>query len=284
VDPKDGAFVYCDDGNLTQAKTKIETGSFATKNANKAIVLVCVLGCEQKHNKVYTKKVEEKGEEKGEAVGKAVKFTLASSWRNAARRTKPNMKTQSKKLGNALSAIEQRLQRTGQQDKAVDLRKVFELCQHDNARLAADWSTELSMSVSLLYGCTSCSAYPLRSSSWFRCNAKTDPFTGAVSKGHWRCACCLTRFEGFDGSKKRLLAIGDEKNYAYFFMGTTDSTIENKLRFLQLCSLVKELDGKPGTNENLIQAIVSIGDRTTRRLSKFKECKWCVAKDPSVFN
>jgi hypothetical protein len=104
-----------------------------------------------------------------------------------------------------------------------------------------------------------------------------------VSRGHWRCAVCLHRFEGFD-SKKRLLALGDEKAYSYFYMGSTDGPVENKIRFLQMCSLLRELGGKAVTNEHLVAAIVSIGDRTTRKLSKFKECRWFTAKDPSEFN
>jgi hypothetical protein len=77
------------------------------------------------------------------------------------------------------------------------------------------------------------------------------------------------------------LAIGDEKEYFYFYIGSTSTLVEAKLRFLQMCQMVTVLDGKPVTKESLLECIRILNERTQRRLSGFKEVVMLAAKDPA---
>jgi hypothetical protein len=91
----------------------------------------------------------------------------------------------------------------------------------------------------------------------------------------------LKRFAGLAGSTRRLLAIGDEKEYFYFHIGETSTIVEAKIRFLQMCQMVTVLDGKPVTKETLLECIRTLNERTQRRLSSFKEVVTLAAKDPA---
>jgi hypothetical protein len=121
----------------------------------------------------------------------------------------------------------------------------------------------------------------LQSSHWWRCNSKIHTEDGTVSGGHWRCAGCLARYSDGVGATRRLLAMGDEKEYHYFHIGSTSNIVEAKIRFLQLCQMVTVLDGKPVTKESLLECIRILNERTQRRLSSFKEVVTLAAKDPA---
>jgi hypothetical protein len=188
-----------------------------------------------------------------------------------------------KKLQNALQTMGDRINRDGGdvEGNPVNIQDVYTLTESKLTRGAADWVCELAINLTILYGCVECSVYPLQSSHWWRCNSKINTGDGTVSGGHWRCAGCLVRYSGGDGSTRRLLAIGDEQEYHFFYIGSTSTIVEAKIRFLQLCQMVTVLDGKPVTKESLLECIRILNERTQRRLSSFKEVVTLAAKDPA---
>jgi hypothetical protein len=275
-------FAYCDksgkvvvhqDSVLSQVKQKATGKGFSNlAKGSETLVLACVICCEKQMKETYTVK-------KGEG------FTLTSAWKTLARRTKPNMKMSNKKLQNAMQTMEDHINRDGGvEGKAVDIKDVYTLTESKLARQAADWVCELALNLCILYGCCECGLYPLQSSFWWRCNSQINAADGTVTGGHWRCAGCLKRFSSGVGATRRLLAIGDESQYFYFYIGDTSTLVEAKLRFLQMCQMVTVLDGKPVTKETLLECIRILNERTQQRLSSFKEVVTLAAKDPSEMN
>jgi hypothetical protein len=266
---KTGKFVYSQDTGLNQAKAMATGTGFTNLASSDSLVLVCVICCEKKMGTQYT-------------VQKGEGFTLTSAWRTLARRTKPNMKLQNKKLQLAMSTMEARINRNGGVlGEMVNIKEVYALTQSTLARQASDWVSELALNLSILYGCTECGVYPLQSSSWWRCNSSINSKDGTVTGGHWRCAGCLKRFNSGIGSEMRLLALGDEREYSYYKIGNTSPTVEGKLRFLVMVQMVTEINGKPVTKEVLLECIRALNERTQRRLSSFKEVVTLKAQDPA---
>jgi hypothetical protein len=275
-------FAYCDsqgepifaqNSTLTQTKAQALGEGYSNLAVdNQLLTLTCVICCEKKMKQVFTVK-------KGES------FTLTSAWRTLARRTKPNMALQNKKLQIALQTMEDRINRdVGPDGVKVNIKEVYDLTKSSLARQASDWVCEVAFNLSILYGCSACGVYPLQSSSWWRCNSSIDNKTGMVTGGHWRCAGCLKRFNAGFGSEIRLLAMGDEHEYSYFQIGKTSTLVEAKLRFLVMVQMVTEINGKPVTKEVLLECIRTLNERTQRRLSSFKEVVTLTAKDPAEMN
>jgi hypothetical protein len=264
-----GKPVYHQDTGLSQARAQVLGIGFSNLAVSSSLNLVCVICCEKQMKTQYTVK-------KGEG------FTLTSAWRTLARRTKPNMKMQNKKLQNAMQTMEDRINRDGGHlGEKVNIKDVYSLTESALARQAADWVCELALNLCILYGCTVCGVYPLKSSSWWRCNSTINSKDGMVTGGHWRCAGCLQRFSSGIGSEMRLLVLGDEQEYSYFKIGQTSTIVEAKLRFLVMVQMVTEIGGKPVTKEVLLECIRTLNERTERRLSSFKEVVTLKAKDPA---
>jgi hypothetical protein len=254
---------------------KTVTGEGFTNLAKEScdVVLTCVLCAEKATQENYTVRTVEG-------------FTVTSAWKTLARRTKPNMKLPAKKLKNAMKTMGDRINRDGGDSEGhhVDIEEVYTMTKSKLARQATDWVCELALNLSILYGCVKCNLYPLRSSHWWRCNSAINSQDGTVTGGHWRCAGCLARYSGGDAHTKRLLAIGDEREYNLFHIGSTTPLVEAKIRFLQLCQIVTVLDGMQVTKEALLECIRKLNERTERRLSLFKEVVTMRAKDPSEMN
>ena len=192
------------------------------------------------------------------------------------------MKSKSKKLANAMACLEHRMNRDAEPGQEVDISKAFDLMEQSNITKAIDWVTELALTISFLYGCPNCKIVPTSSGSWFRCNATIDATTGLISKGHWRCGSCLTRFGGKGGAHYRLLVLGDKNEYHYFYIGESSPGVEAKIKFLQTCALVKVLGEQAVTKEVLYECIDVLNAKVGKRLSKFKEVTTITAGDPKA--
>ena len=262
------AFAVVLDTTLSQARQSVE-GGFRNLAVRGRVVLACVLCCERHHGKHYTKTA---------ADGKS--FRVTSAFKDAARRTKPKMKSKSKKLANAMACLEDRMNRDAEPGKQVDISKAFDLMEQSNITKAIDWVTELALKICFLYGCPHCRIVPTSSGSWFRCNATIDARTGHCSKGHWRCGSCLTRFAAVGGAHFRLFVLGDETEYHYFYIGESSPSVEAKIKFLQTCALVKVLGEQAVTKEVLYECIEALNAKVGKRLSRFKEVTTITAGDP----
>ena len=262
------AFAVVLDTTLSQARQSV-VGGFSNLAGRGRVVLACVLCCERHHGKHYTQTA---------ADGKS--FRVTSAFKDAARRTKPKMKSKSKKLANAMTCLEDRMNRDAEPGKQVDIHKAFDFMEQSNITKAIDWVTELALTICFLYGCPSCKIVPTSSGSWFRCNATIDATTGQCSKGHWRCGSCLTRFAAVGGAHYRLLVLGDHTEYHYFYIGESSPGVEAKIKFLQTCALVKVLGEQAVTKEVLYECIEVLNAKVGKRLSKFKEVTTITAGDP----
>ena len=176
------AFAVVLDTTLSQARQSVE-GEFGNLAVRGRVVLACVLCCERHHGKHYT-----------QTAADGTSFRVTSAFKDAARRTKPKMKSKSKKLANAMACLTDRMNRDAEPGEQGDIRRVCDLLEQSNITKAIDWVTELALKTCFLYGCPHCRIVPTSSGSWFRCNATIDATTGLISKGHWRCGSCLTRF------------------------------------------------------------------------------------------
>jgi hypothetical protein len=259
------------DTTLSQARQSV-TGEFGNLAIEGRVVLACVLCCERHHETHYTK---------ASADGKG--FVITSAFKEAARRTKPSMKSKKKKIQNAMACLEDRMNRDAEPGKEVDIRKAFDLMEQSNISKAIDWVTELALTICFLYGCPNCKIVPTSSGSWFRCNATIEKMTGLISGGHWRCGHCLNRYTQ-GGANYRLLVLGDPTEYHYFYIGESSPGVEAKIKFLQTCALVKVLGDQEVTKEVLYECIQALNDVVGRRLSKFKEVTTITAGDPYVSN
>jgi hypothetical protein len=257
------------DTTLSQARQYVE-GEFGNLAVEGRVVMACVFCCEVKHGKRYTT-----------AAADGTGFKITSAFKDAARRTKPKMKSKAKKLANAMLCLEQRMNRDAEPgEPEVDINKVFNLMEQKNVTKAIDWVTELSLTICFLYGCGHCKIVPTSSGSWFRCNATIDASTGQCSKGHWRCGSCLERFVAVDGAHYRIFVLGDETEYHYYYIGDSTPNVEAKIKFLQTCALVKVLGEQVVTKEVLYDCIEALNAKVGKRLSKFKEVTMITAGDP----
>ena len=159
----DKTFAVVLDTTLSQARQSVE-GKFGNLAGQGRVVLACVLCCERHHGKHYT----------GPAAD-GTSFVITSAFKGAARRTKPKMKSKSKKLANAMACLEDRMNKDAEPGKQVDISKAFDLMEQSNIAKAIDWVTELALTICFLYGCPTCKIVPTSSGSWFRCNATIPP-------------------------------------------------------------------------------------------------------------
>jgi hypothetical protein len=229
---------------------------------------VCVMCCEKKMQRQYT-------------VKKGRGLILTSEWRTLARSTKPFVKVASKKLQKAMQTMDYQINRHGGDlGEMLNIEDVDTLTESNLAREAADWVTELADGVSILYGCTGCGMYPLKSSSWWRCNVSINSKDGRVTGGHWRCAGCLQSHSGETWPQMRLLVMGDGDGYTYFKIGRTSSDVDAKIRFLQMVRMVTPINGMPVSKEVLLNCIAHVNNGSSQ-FASFKEVVALPALDPA---
>jgi hypothetical protein len=260
-------FAVALDTTLSQARQTVE-GQFGNLAVQGCVILVCVLCCERFHKTQYT-----------ENAGDGTSFKTTSKFKAAARRTKPKMKTQTAKLKFAMKNLQNRMNKGKEAGTEIDIRTVFDALEQNNIAKAIDWVTELALTICFLYGCPDCKIVPTSSGSWFRCNASINLDTGEIKGGHWRCGKCLKRFSQ-GGGDYRLLVLGDEQEYSYFYIGVSTPKVEAKIKFLQTCALVKVIGDQVVTKEVLYDCIEALNTKVGKRLSKFKEVTTITAGDP----
>ena len=99
------------------------------------------------------------------------------------------------KLDLIMRGVQRKLD-DGSAPTTVSATEVYKRLQtHQLVRKASDFVSVFGPDMYVIYGCTGCDTYPLRSSSWYRC-VKMDQVNsagGTYTRGHWRCCACLKR-------------------------------------------------------------------------------------------
>ena len=114
------------------------------------------------------------------------------------------------------------------------------------------WVTQVSKEMWMMYGCGTCSTYPLKSSDLFRAAhgkamAKDGMTSDGKELGSWFCAKCGTERSFANRNEKRLLVLGTytEKHgftkCEYSMIGKLPPLTENKILFLKGCTALAEL-------------------------------------------
>ena len=148
---------------------------------------------------------------------------------------------------------------------------------------AMDWITELGGAnafMYLLYGCTYCQRYPVRTCDWYRVtrNVRED-MPGGTNMGEdigfWHCAACFARWCWTTSGTKRLVVIGeaDEHNgfkpgYEFAYIGRTSVALENKIQFLRTANALTRLGGKMVTKTTLLEVIAACSESVIKKFSK----------------
>ncbi len=108
------AFAVVLDTTLSQARQYVE-GEFGNLAVEGRVVMACVFCCEVKHRKRYTT-----------ATADGTGFKITSAFKDAARRTKPKMKTQTAKLNLAMKNMQNRMNKGKEAGTEIDIRTVFD--------------------------------------------------------------------------------------------------------------------------------------------------------------
>ena len=201
----------------------------------------------------------------------------SSFWLRHSRSSK-NAKMSDRRVEWVLKMHDQKSDNTG-----VSSYTVYNAMQDSMLNRATDWITELGGSNAfmwLLYGCTSCQQYPVRSSDWYRVtrNVRGDLLGGTNAGedvGYWHCAACFTRWSWALCGAKRLLVIGeaDEHNgfkegYSFAYIGQTSAALENKIQFLRTANALTRLGDKMVTKDTLLEVIAACNESVIKKFSK----------------
>ena len=108
----------------------------------------------------------------------------------------------------------------------------------------------------------------MKSCFWLRCTRSVllQDTAGDSGRGdtvgHWRCASCFHKWTWATDGAKRLVVVGTTSptygfspGYRMYRIGTPTPEIENKIAMLRTAKVLSVLDGKPITQESLLQAI-----------------------------
>jgi hypothetical protein len=147
---------------------------------------------------------------------------------------------------------------------------IYSAMQSEHFRRAMDWVVEIGGRHAFLwvmYGCSVCQHYPVRSNSWCRVtrNVKDDQLgdtSHGAEVGFWHCVRCFARWSWAGGGKLRLVVFGDADSRAGFkpgygmaYIASVGPVTENKIQFLRSGKALTVLDGKPVSREMLLQVI-----------------------------
>jgi hypothetical protein len=263
-----GRFFQHANTNVNAGKKKLLNTGFINAATDEQSYLVCAKCCGLKHNECYETK-----------DGK-----VTSRFQNLAKSTK-RCKLPTKKLGMIVESMQRKAAKEG--GAPVASASVLALFENQPLKGSSDWIVEFGPNMALLYGCVSptCSLYPTKSSSWWRCSRIQDTEGGTDQGGFWRCPVCLTKWQWKeDGGAKRLLVIGSvETGYFMSYLGTISPAAESLIHFLKGCVVIKQVAKRELTVETMLQVIEEVNERNDRRLSRFKECGRYVAANPAGF-
>ena len=160
--------------------------------------------------------------------------------------------------------------------------QVYEAQSNDNFRKGSDWVSHIGPDVYLLYGCSRCHIYPLKSSDFLR-TAKmsvkdTDSNIHDAAGNEWRSPCCGAKWTWGVEGKFRLLVLGGNpeskkmENHMYVYIGGNfPQTLENQIQFLKGCELLKTLGGRDITKNNILEVIHEVNCAAESRLSTLPE-------------
>jgi hypothetical protein len=147
---------------------------------------------------------------------------------------------------------------------------------------ALDWVTQLSPETWLMYGCSKCVTYPLKSSNWFRAARgkamdKDGMTTDSNKLGSWFCAKCGEEWGFAIGGEIRLLVFGTYTEqygfteYEYSMIGKVSALTENKMLFLKGCTALTELNQMKVsaiTKEVLLEMVARLNEKVAKKFSR----------------
>ena len=258
------------DITVQQAIGQVEQHSIVPVNwfDTKPVYFWCIQCCEEAHRE----HLEAEGKSYYKEDGRPSSYWLRQS------RSSKNAKMSNKRVERVLKMHDEKTNNTG-----VSSYEVYNAMQNNMLNRAMDWITELGGSNAfmwLLYGCTSCQQYPVRSSDWYRVtrDVKAD-LPGGTNEGEgtgfWHCAACFTRWNWATSGAKRLVVIGEadehtgfKEGYSFAYIGHASSALDNKIQFLRTANALTRLGGKPVTKETLLEVIAACNESVFKKFSK----------------
>ena len=160
--------------------------------------------------------------------------------------------------------------------------EVYEARKNLDFGKGSDWVSNIGPDVFLLYGCSQCHIYPLKSSDFLR-TAKmsaqdTDLNIHNAMGNEWRVPCCGAKWTWREQGRYRLLVLGGNpdsaqiKDRKYVYIGDGfGQKLENTVEFLKGCQLLKTLAGCPITKNNILDVIEELNDLAESRLMTLPE-------------
>jgi hypothetical protein len=160
----------------------------------------------------------------------------------------------------------------------ADAEQTFkQLTQSGIFRRATDWYVEIASFTLLFYGC-GCGLYPVKPGHWWRLIRLCKEFKEGLSDagqdvGHWHCGACLAQWNWTSMGAKRMFVIGnlsDTRTLPVFcYIGDTQGTdLEQKIIFLKGVQMLRQLNGKPVTKENILELLEASTERVTAKLMR----------------
>jgi hypothetical protein len=263
-----GSWIRQENSTLSRSKELVVNQGFANKASAEAAVLTCYVCMGRLHNCSY---VNDKGK-------------LSSKWLNLVKASRGQYS--SSKMNAALAILKKKVDKE-QPGAGVQLEVVYSSLQDSLLRKATDFVTELAPSAHLCYGCPECKCYPVRGNQWWRCSTHVgDAEMTFSSKGHWRCANCLSRWSWATGGSQRVLVLstGTDTNASAFYTLLGDLSgqphIEAQLQVLKASRILETLAGREISKSSLLETIALLNDRAGKRLGALKQCEFIKAKDP----
>ena len=267
--PPDYPFAVCDD----TIKDRACTGVVKLDVFKRDGVRPCCAACAQEFHKPRLPYIKVVRDPNGQAVAK-----VTSQWTRLKAASR-GMKINKKHEESAFLRRDDKLN-----VPKGTTAKIYETLKDAMAARACDWITVLGGErpfMWILWGCAVCQQWTICANSWYRCHRRVRTLeeghtNKGVDDGHWRCAGCFEEWSWALAGDMRMIVIGDGSpdkgfasgDYSFSLIGEISTAIENKIKFLKGAALLKALDGKEVTYQNILGALSVLHRQTSETFSK----------------